>query len=289
MVRIYQVLKFIFGQTISMKKILILTSTLFLFGLTLFGQGKTDKINLKEGQTIKMTTTTKTDMQQAKRGDMKTDMTMVSEFVVKGVSTDGYKIEATVKSAKMNFEGFGMKSEYDSQDPEKQGGQMAQGFKNIIGKAKSLQLSNSGEVADEEEATGGGMMRMMGGGSAATALEGAFVLIPKDIEVGKKWRTTKEEGGLKIITEYTFQGMMSPTMANLTAKQQTKGSVAGGRGGAFTSVINNLTQMTLVVDVTNGLITMKDMTSRDSSSTEMGDETYESTGTTVTSVTCELQ
>ena len=132
------------------------------------------------------------------------------------------------------------------------------------------------------------MMRMMmGGADASSAVEGAFLIIPAGTKVGDKWRTTTEKDGLKVITEYTYQGAMGP-VANLTANQQTKGEVeGGGRGGQFTTKVNQLTQIVLAVDLNTGLILNKEITTNDKSSTVMGEETYDSTGKITTTVTCE--
>lgn len=245
----------------------------------------TDKIVLTKGQKIKTTTTMKSDIEQAQRGKMKSDMVITSEVEVKDITEAGYVLEAKMKTAKMTFEGFGMKQEYDSEDEEKQKGMMAKGFEKMLKNAETLKMSYDGLVEKKEEKKEG-MMAMMRGGDAASAIEGMFLLLPKDLEVGKKWRTTTEKDGLKIITEYTYQGKMGP-MVNLTANQQTKGTIEGGRAGMFTTNVNQLTQMTLVVDASTGLITMKESKTKDKSSTVMGDETYDSNGTVVTTVICE--
>ncbi len=257
----------------------------FTYGAT--AQKRTEKVVLTKGQKISMTTESKSDRKQAQQGDMKTDLAIVSEMEVTDVTDKGYKLNVTMKKAKMKFTSSFFNGEYDSEDKEKQKGQIAKGFEKVMNKPESVILGFDGIVVEDANAAPKDMMmRMMGGADASSTVESVFLIIPKDIEVGKKWRTTKENDGLKIITEYTLKGMMG-NMANLTANQQTKGEVSGGRGGQFTSNVNNLTQMTLMVDANTGLVTMKSINSKDNSSTEMGGQTYESTGTTNTTITCE--
>lgn len=266
------------------KKILPLLAVMFLtFGAQ--AQKLTEKIVLKKGDVIKMTTELVSDINQPPQGDMKTNMVMVSELKVTEVTADGYILEATMQNVKMKFDSPFFKDDYDSEDPEKQSGQMAGVFKKVLNKAEKVELGSNGIVVRDEDAKGG-MMQMMSGGDVKSTVESAFMTFPSDIKVGKKWRTKVERDGLTTITEYTYKGMVG-NMAQLTANQQVKGEIAGGRGGKFTSKVNNLTQMTLMVNPNSGLISMKSMDTKDSSVTEMGGETYNRTGTSKTTITCE--
>ena len=269
-----------------MKQIIIISLSILFIGFSANAQKATDKVSLTEGQLIKMTTEMKSDMDRQPQGKMKTDMTLLSEMKVAAITDKGYELEATMKKAKMSFEGFGMTQEYDSEDPDKKEGMIAQGFEKALNKTEKVLLGFDGKVIKDETDTkkNGGMMRMMGGADVASTIEGVFLLLPKDLEIGKKWRTTTENEGLKVITEYIYKGMMG-NMANLTANQQSKGEIAAGRGGTVT--VNQLTQMTLMVDATSGLISMKTSTTKDKSVTEMGDQTYKNDGVTTMSVTCE--
>lgn len=281
-------MKFIFDETVLIMKQIILPILSFLFiAANAFAQEPTQKVVLTKGQKVKMTTEMKSNKTQAKQGEMKTDLLMVTELEVTELTDKGYKMNITMTKAKMKFESSFFTGEYDSEDDAKKKGQMAKGFEQVMNKPEAILLGFDGKVIKDpaKEDKMDMMKRMMGGGDAATAAQGAFLIMPKDIEIGKKWRTTSEEDGLKVITEYTYKGMMG-NMANLTANQQTKGEVSGGRGGQFTSKINNLTQMTIMVDANTGLITMKTINTKDNSETEMGGETYKSTGTTNTTVTC---
>ncbi len=270
-----------------MKKILFTALTMLFITSAAIAQKPTDKVVLTKGQKIKMNTATNSDLTRGQQGSMKSDLKIMTEMVVTDVTDKGYNVEATMKTAKMNFEGFGMNMEYDSEDPEKKKGQMAKGFEQVLDKTEKIELDFAGKVIQKEEKEDGGMMRMMmGGADAASTVEAAFLIIPKDTKVDGKWRTTDEKDGLKIITEYTYLGIKDGKAA-LTANQQTKGEVAGGRAGAFTTKVNQLTQMKLFVDAKTGLVTMKDITTKDKSTTEMGGENIESSGTITTMVTCE--
>lgn len=268
-----------------MKRIVLSVLVITFLGLAAKAQS-TDKIVLTKGQKVNVATTMKSDIEQAQRGKMTSDMTVSSELVVKEITESGYLLEATMKKVKMSFEGFGMKQDYDSEDKDAKPGMIAKSFDKVLNKAEELKMGFDGKVVEVEEKKKEGMMAMMRGGDAKSAVEGMFLLLPKDIEVGKKWRTTKEKDGLKVITEYTYRGKAG-SMARLTANQQSKGEIAGGRGGQFTTKVNQLTQMKIMVDPKTGLISMKESTTKDSSSTEMGGETYDSKGTIVSTVTCE--
>jgi len=269
-----------------MKQITLMFLSFLMLGFSAMAQKTTDKIVLKEGQVVNMTTDMKSDIKQAQRGDMKTDMTLVSSMKVSEINDKGYVLEATMNKARMNFEGFGMKQEYDSEDKDKKEGMMAKAFEKVLGKSENVLLGFDGKViVDPADASKkkGGMMRMMGGADIASTIEGVFLLLPEDLEVGKKWRTTTEKEGLKVITEYTYKGMMG-NMANLTANQQSKGEVESPRA---TTNVNQLTQMTIMVDAKTGLISMKTSKTNDKSSTEMGGETYKNEGVTSMTITCE--
>ena len=270
-----------------MKQIILSILSVMLIAVGAQAQSA-EKVVLTKGQKVKMTTESKSNKTQAQRGDMKTDLKMVSELEVVEITDKGYKVNVTLKKAKMKFESSFFSDDYDSEDEKKKGGQIAKGFEKVINKAKTVLLGFDGKIIkDPSDANKQNMMmRMMGGGAdASAAVEGAFLIMPKGLEVGKKWRTTTEEDGLKVITEYTYNGMIGGDMVNLAANQQTKGEVSGGR--QFTSKINNLTQMTLLVSANTGLIKLKTITTKDSSATEMGGETYNSTGKTNTTVTCD--
>ena len=129
----------------NMKKIVLSLAAVLFIASNLQAQKFTDKIVLTQGQKIKMTTAMKSDITQATRGEMKSDLTTVSEIVVNEVTPSGYKVIATMNAAKMDFEGFGMKMEYDSEDPEKTKGQMAQGFEKVLGKGEEIELDKTAE------------------------------------------------------------------------------------------------------------------------------------------------
>ncbi|MBK6331966.1 MAG: hypothetical protein IPF62_16310 [Bacteroidetes bacterium] len=184
-----------------MKKIII-ASILILSFQSMQAQERASKLMLVKGQKIKIKSIDTSDIKQ-KRGeesmDMKTLSNAETEMVVLEVKENGYLATTSLKKINVDFEGFGQKMQYDSENPGKQEGMMAEQLKNAINKLDTIQLDFEGKKIEDEEGDDpkkgrgkggrGGMMRMMN--QASTNVENAFYLFllkQKKAMVGKKMR-----------------------------------------------------------------------------------------------------
>ncbi len=270
----------------NMKKIILLST--ISFGLINSLQAQyTSKVVMKEGQVITAEVSmnmTATQTMQDQPMEMKTDAVSIQTFKVIGMSETGYTLLSTLTKMKLNFDGFGQKQEYDSENKEKQSGMLAGPLNEKINKSDTIQIDLTGALIEKPESEkkdkkkGGRGMGMMFGSNETANLETAFLIIPSDKKVGEKWRITKEKDGIKNIIEYTIESIEG-NVVHLSAKQQVKGTKVGeGQGGMqFTTTMNNLSEATLTVDKTTGLVLSKTDTTRTDSKMQMMDKEIPST------------
>ncbi len=269
-----------------MKKIILL-STISLGLINSLQAQYTSKVVMKQGQLITAEVSmnmTATQTMQDQPMEMKTDAVSVQTFKIIAVSENGYTLLSTLTKMKLNFDGFGQKQEYDSENKEKQSGMLAGPLNEKINKSDTIQIDLTGALIEKPESEkkdkkkGGRGMGMMFGSNETANLETAFLIIPSDKKVGEKWRITKEKDGIKNIIEYTIESIEG-NVVHLSAKQQVKGTKVGeGQGGMqFTTTMNNLSEATLTVDKTTGLVLSKTDTTRTDSKMQMMDKEIPST------------
>jgi hypothetical protein len=259
-------------------------------------QSNATKVQLVKGQKIKMISKDTADIKQ-KRGeesmDMKTLSSSMTEVEILEVNDKGYMATATVKKIKVDFDGFGQKMIYDSEDPAKKEGMMAENMKNILDKADTIMLDFDGKKIEDEEKGEkkkgrgrGGMMRMMnqGGGN----VENAFLLVPAEAKEGNGWKkdATKEE--VRTQTIY-FVEKITGNLATVSFKRKTKGTVSrsGGQGGDMKIEMDNLSSGLITVDVQTGLVKTYTETTNSNSKTNMMGQEMPSTGVTKSDIVFE--
>ncbi len=210
------------------------------------------------------------DTKQIRAGEempMKTYTTAMSEYQVLEANPESYMLTHTIKKISVQFDGFGMKMEYDSEDPSKQSEMMKEQMKGLVGKVDTIYLTLDGKLIDTEEGTqskkgkkggaGGGrgmgnMMRMMEQGGSNP--ENLFVSIPKGIKEGEGWKSDKTKDGVKSQTIY-FVEKINGNSIELSFKKKTKGVRSfTTQQGESNIDIDNLSSGNIVVDATNGKV-----------------------------------
>ena len=257
-----------------------------------FAQGNASKIVLSNGQKIMMLSNDTTNISQ-KRGednmDMKAFSSSKTEIEIITAEADGYKAIKTLKSIKINFDGFGQKMIYDSEDAKKQEGIMADQLKNVLNKADTILISNEGKLIEEDDKNDkakkgkGGMIKMMnqGGGN----VENAFLVVPSDAKEGSGWKVDGTKDGVRSQTIY-FVEKLDGNIATLSFKKKTKGvtSHSGGQGGDIKVDLDNLSNGMLTVDLKTALVKrFYENTDTKSKTTMMGQD-IPSTGKVMTEV-----
>lgn len=259
-------------------------------------QTNASKVQLTKGQKIRMMSKDTSNIKQ-KRGeesmDMKTLSSSMTEVEILEVNDKGYLATATVKKIKVDFDGFGQKMIYDSEDPAKQQGMMADNMKNILDKADTIRLDFDGKkVEDDEKGENkkgkgrGGMMRMMnqGGGN----VENAFLLVPAEAKEGNGWKKDASKEDVRTQTIY-FVEKITGNLATVSFKRKTKGTVSrsGGQGGDMKIEMDNLSSGLITVDVQTGLVKSYTETTNSNSKTNMMGQEMPSTGVTTTDIVFE--
>jgi hypothetical protein len=259
-------------------------------------QTNASKVQLTKGQKIRMMSKDTSNIKQ-KRGeesmDMKTLSSSMTEVEILEVNDKGYLATATVKKIKVDFDGFGQKMIYDSEDPAKQQGMMADNMKNILDKADTIRLDFDGKkIEDDEKGESkkgkgrGGMMRMMnqGGGN----VENAFLLVPAEAKEGNGWKKDASKEDVRTQTIY-FVEKITGNLATVSFKRKTKGTVSrsGGQGGDMKIEMDNLSSGLITVDVQTGLVKSYTETTNSNSKTNMMGQEMPSTGVTTTDIVFE--
>ncbi len=250
---------------------------------------------LKKGDIIKVTTDMNSTNTQSMMGgdpmEMKTVTNSYTELEVKDVLADGYKISQTLKKMKLDFDGFGQKTNYDSESKEKQDNPFVKQLAEKVNVPEEIKLGFDGKVIEdaskeEKKDKRGGGMRMMGMGSSASA-ESAFLVIPKDAVTKGGWEEQTEKEGLKTRRKYSLGAVMG-NMATVTVQSQTKGDIEMNRGGMpITTKVNTLTEEMMMVDITSGKVQMHTVTMTNNGKTIMNDTESPTTGKTTITTTVE--
>ena len=285
-----------------MKKLAAFALTLIVSS-ALYAQEIPGKVVLQKGDIIKVTTDmTSSNTQSMMGGDpmeMKTNTNSYTELEVKEVLTDGYKMSQTMKKMKMDFDGFGQKTTYDSESKEKQDNPFVKQLAEKINIPEDIKLGFDGKLIEEEanedkkagskdgkRGGGRGGMRMMGMGTNSSA-ESAFLVVPKDAVTKGGWEESTEKDGLKTRRKYTMGAVMG-TMATVTVQSQTKGDLDMNRGGMpMTTKVNTLTEEMIMVNLSTGKVQMHTVNMTNNSKTIMNDKESPSTGKTTITTTVE--
>ena len=285
-----------------MKKLAAFAFTLMLTS-ALYAQDMPGKVVLQKGDIIKITTDmTSSNTQSMMGGDpmeMKTSTNSYTELEVKEVLADGYKMSQTMKKMKMDFDGFGQKTTYDSESKEKQDNPFVKQLAEKINIPEDIKLGFDGKLIEEEanedkkvsskdgkRGGGRGGMRMMGMGTNSSA-ESAFLVVPKDAVTKGGWEESTEKDGLKTRRKYTMGAVMG-NMATVTVQSQTKGDLDMNRGGMpMTTKVNTLTEEMIIVNMSTGKVQMHTVNMTNNSKTIMNDKESPSTGKTTITTTVE--
>ncbi len=279
-----------------MKKITLLSIAFFSVYLS-NAQANATKVLLTKGQKIKMISNDTTSISQ-KRGEeameMKTLSSSATEVEIVEVGDKSYTATATVKKIKIDFDGYGQKMVYDSENPGKQEGMMADQLKNVVNKSDTVMIDLEGKKTEADEkgggkgkgkgnGKGGGMMRMMNQGG--TNIENAFLLVPAEAKEGSGWKKDAMKEEVKSQTIY-FIEKIEGKMATVSFKKKTKGtlSMSGGQAGDMKVDMDNLSNGMITVDVTTGLVKTYTETTNSKSVTHMMGQEMPSTGTITSSV-----
>lgn len=265
---------------------LVLTSALYA--------QNADKLKLNVGQKIVFNTNDSMFNQQ-KRGeesmDMKTTSTSNNVYEVIEVSATNCKLKSTLQKIKIDFEGFGQKMVYDSEDPSKQTGMMAEQLKGKLGVADTIEVTIDGKLVEEADdkskgkGKGRGMMRMMD--QQSMNIENAFLLVPADAKEGTGWKKDQTKDGVKSQTIY-FVDKINGNMADISFKKKTKGTkVVSSQQGEMNIEVDNLSSGNIVVELTTGLVKKFSEDLNTNTKMNMMGQDIPSTGKTTTKIVIE--
>ncbi len=258
--------------------------------LMAIGMSAQAQLNLQTGQHITVKSTDSSAIEQ-KRGEESMNMTTLSnsvmEYVVIAKKESSYQLSATLSKININFDGFGQKMVYDSEDKTKQEGMMATQLKDKVGKADTIEIGFDGKAIEKEEKEKkgngrGNMMKMMSQQSGS--IENAFLFVPTEVTEGKGWKTDATKDGVKTQTLYFVESIKGDIM-ELSFKRKSKGTKVIANGDKNMTIdIDNLSNGNLTVNRrTSMVINLNETTNSNSKTTMMGQE-MPSKGTTVSNV-----
>jgi hypothetical protein len=218
---------------------------------------KVDKANKVTIQTT-MSSNTTTEMQGNKM-ENNTKVISSSSMEVIDISKEKISLKTTLNKIKLDFEGFGQKMNYDSEDKTTHDNMIGKTMKETIGKSDELAVTAEGKLIKEEKKEkedkkkGGGMQKMMMGGSSFDG-SSAFLIIPAGTKVGDSWKKDINEDGLHTQTIYTLESV-DANMATIGTKERSKGTVKGeAQGMEMNTEIDNMSSGSITVDITTGLV-----------------------------------
>jgi hypothetical protein len=263
-----------------------------LLSLSVTAQKNAEKLVLEPGQKLVFNSIDTVKNKQSRGGET-SDMNTLSktkvEFVVLDKKPDYYLVAQTIKTMKLDFEGFGTKMTFDSEDPSKQSGMMVDQLKATVGKTDTVRIDSDGNMLEDAKegkgakggrGGGGGMMRMMNQGGAS--LDRAFVVIPNGVTEGQGWKKDGMKDNLRTQTIY-FVEKINGDMVELTFKRKTKGTRSfTTQNGPSQIEIDNLSEGALSVNRLTGRVKTYSEKAQTSSKMNMMGMDMPSTGTTST-------
>lgn len=275
-----------------MTKRWIFIGSMSFLSLTGFAQQYTTTIQLTPGNTIHSQTSTSSKMNRSTpqgNMDMTTETVIASELQVLDKKNEQYTLESKVQKIHSIFNGFGQSMEYDSEDPSKQKGMMAEPFNKMIEEKDTLFFNEQGEMEKKpkkEEKKGGGMMAMMK--NQAGGMENTFLILPPEVKEGMGWKVTKEEENIRTQTIYTLDSLKGKT-AYVHGKRKSVGTVKFDNGGfSGETSFDAMSSIQITVNIQTGLVMHYLEERKDTSNTKMGENEMPSSGTTTIETTYEL-
>ena len=261
-----------------------------LLTLMTLGLGAQAQLNLQIGQHISVSSNDSSAIEQ-KRGEESMNMTTLSnsvmDYVVIAKKENSYQISATLTKININFDGFGQKMVYDSEDKTKQEGMMATQLKDKVGKADTIEIGFDGKVIEnpekEKKSNGrGNMMKMMS--QQSSSIENAFLFVPSEVTEGKGWKTDLTKDGIKTQTLYFVESIQGDVV-NVSFKRKSKGAkvIANGERN-MTIDVDNLSDGMLTVNRRTNLVSQFTETTHSNSKTTMMGQEMPSKGTTISKV-----
>ncbi|MGI9192740.1 MAG: hypothetical protein ACR2IL_11525 [Chitinophagaceae bacterium] len=276
-----------------MKKSFLVFAT--FISLSAYAQKNAEKITVTPGQKFVFTSVDTVKNKQSRGGET-TEMNTLSqtkvEFTVIDQQKDMLVLTQKVSNMKLDFEGFGTKMSFDSDNPDKQTGMMADQLKNVVNKIDTIKVDFEGNVLEESKEKkgdrpgrgggGGGMMRAMNQNSAS--FDRAFVFVPNGVTEGQGWKKDHSKDNMKTQTIY-FVEKIKGDMVELSFKRKTKGTRSFTTPQGPNQIdIDNLSEGTLSVNRITGRVKTYSEKIQTSSKMNMMGVDMPSTGTTVTNL-----
>lgn len=219
-----------------MKKQLF-TLIALICGNLLFAQTPTNKILLKNGQKIRVTTTMTINSSLAAGMDANTSSSTENQMEVKQTTEKDYTISNTLTKMKYSADMVGQSSSYDSEKKEDQNTEMGQSMSEKLNKPTDIKLdSKTGEAIStqpapkKEVASDNAMMNLlskMGENAGDEAVVGgAFELIPAGKKPGDTWTDSTVDKESKTIRKFTFKSLADTgAVVTINATMETTGTM----------------------------------------------------------------
>lgn len=242
----------------------------------------TGKLLLNQGQKITSVSTMKMNNKQNFNGtdmELKVDNIATAEIVVKEATKGEYKLECVFTKMKMDFDGFGQKQTYDSEKKSDEKSEIGTSLKGFLNTPQTFQVDTNAQIKTTKDKAQNSNTLLSNDEKYKETLQNMLFVLPVDKKVGDVWRTEKMEEGIKTITENTLVSLIGND-ATITQKQQTKGTKAENvQGNSVITKMNVLTEATLVVDVSVGLVKSKVSIIRTTTTATMMGQESPSSGT----------
>lgn len=282
-----------FEKKYSMKKGILVFACLLSFSA--YAQKNAEKLVVTAGQKFVFSSVDTVKNKQSRGGET-SEMNTLSQSNVEFTVIDQQKeyvvLTQKISKMKLDFEGFGTKMSYDSENPDKQSGMMADQMKALVNKVDTIKIDYDGNILEEPKEKkgerggrggGGGMMRAMN--QSGASFDRAFLFVPNGVTEGQGWKKDNTKDNLKSQTIY-FVEKIKGDMVELSFKRKTKGTRTFTTPQGPNQIdIDNLSEGTLTVNRITGRVKTYTEKIQTSSKMNMMGVDMPSTGTTVSSLT----
>ncbi|MDB5231729.1 MAG: hypothetical protein JWN76_2534 [Chitinophagaceae bacterium] len=176
-----------------------------------FGQSVKKNIQLSKGQQFEQKSETTLTMSQEMMGqkiDVKTKTTNTNLIEIKDVSDNGYSVASTLKRVQMNMSNMGQEMTFDSDKPADMNGELAEGFKDQIGKTSVVVVDKNGIVKEVQNPDTKDAEEMNAiAEQVGKSLSFLSNFPAAGVNSGASWTDSASLAGGKTVSTYTLQSV----------------------------------------------------------------------------------
>lgn len=247
--------------------------SLFVLALLLSSAAEAQKISLKKGQQITITTSTTQDVDMMAMG-LQMKSSMGSTSTIDATGADNENIITSYKTVKLNLsiDAMGQQINYDSDKPEDRDSEMGKNVADKLNKEVVVLLNkNTGKASlqdtaakspEKPDATNplAGIMDSFGSAAEDAIVETAFLIIPAGKKKGDTWMDSTIKEKMKDVRTYTLKSINNGLATISLASKMEGSSSMESQGMQMDISLSSVSVGDVIVDTKTALVKKRSST-----------------------------